>query len=69
MAGFDAPNDNNIWRLLVVITARKALHAIRDQHRLRRGGGQILSETDLASEKEGGALANVISWGHCLLTL
>src|SRR5260370_40284598 len=28
-----------LWRLLVVITARKAAHLLRDEGRLKRGGG------------------------------
>jgi DNA-directed RNA polymerase specialized sigma24 family protein len=30
---------DDLWRLLVVITARKALHLVRDAGRLKRGGG------------------------------
>jgi DNA-directed RNA polymerase specialized sigma24 family protein len=30
---------DDLWRLLVVITARKALHLVRDEGRLKRGGG------------------------------
>src|SRR5438270_8756823 len=30
---------DNLWRLLVVITARKALDQLAREHRLRRGGG------------------------------
>src|SRR5919198_391675 len=30
---------HDLWRLLVTITARKALYLIRDEHRLKRGGG------------------------------
>jgi DNA-directed RNA polymerase specialized sigma24 family protein len=29
---------DDLWRLLVVITARKVYHAQRDEHRLKRGG-------------------------------
>lgn len=31
---------DGLWRLLVVLTARKAGHLRRDQERLKRGGGQ-----------------------------
>ena len=31
---------DNLWKLLVVLTARKACHLIRDEGRLKRGGGQ-----------------------------
>ena len=30
---------DNLWRLLVVITVRKAAHLVRDEHRQKRGGG------------------------------
>jgi DNA-directed RNA polymerase specialized sigma24 family protein len=33
-------NRDNLWRLLVVITARKAYRLIRDETRQKRGGGQ-----------------------------
>jgi DNA-directed RNA polymerase specialized sigma24 family protein len=29
---------NNLWRLLVILTARKACHLIRDENRQKRGG-------------------------------
>src|ERR1700676_2249835 len=31
---------DGLWRLLIVITARKALHLLRDQGRHKRGGGR-----------------------------
>jgi len=39
-----------LWGLLVVIAARKALNSARDQRRLKRGGGQVRLEADLAKE-------------------
>jgi DNA-directed RNA polymerase specialized sigma24 family protein len=36
----DLQDRDNLWKLLVVLTARKASHLIRDDHRLKRGGGQ-----------------------------
>lgn len=30
---------DNLWKLLVVLTARKASHLLRDEQRLKRGGG------------------------------
>lgn len=32
---------DSLWRLLVVLTARKAAHQIRDEQRLKRGGGAL----------------------------
>lgn len=36
----DLGDRDNLWKLLVVLTARKACHLLRDEHRLKRGGGQ-----------------------------
>jgi DNA-directed RNA polymerase specialized sigma24 family protein len=33
-------DSDGLWRLLIVITARKALHLLRDQGRHKRGGGR-----------------------------
>ena len=44
---------DDLWRVLVTITARKAANQVRDQTRLKRGGGQVVAEADLAA----GALA------------
>jgi DNA-directed RNA polymerase specialized sigma24 family protein len=52
---------HDLWRLLVVITARKAAHHVRDERRARRGGGRVRAETDLAAaDDEAGLLAQVI---------
>ncbi len=32
---------DGLWQLLVVITARKAAHLVRDEGRLKRGGGAV----------------------------
>ena len=36
---------NNLWVLLVVITARKVMHHLRDATREKRGGGQVRGES------------------------
>ena len=36
---------DDLWHLLVTITARKAQHLIRDQSREKRGGGAVLGES------------------------
>ena len=36
---------DDLWRLLVFITARKAIGAIRHQTRAKRGGGGVLGES------------------------
>lgn len=33
---------DSLWRLLVVLTARKASHVVRDEGRLKRGGGVVI---------------------------
>jgi hypothetical protein len=35
--------------LLVTITARKALHLVRDEHRQKRGGGELGDPGDWAA--------------------
>jgi DNA-directed RNA polymerase specialized sigma24 family protein len=39
-------DSDGLWRLLIVITARKALHLRRDQQRLKRGGGRAAAGTN-----------------------
>jgi len=46
---------DDLWRLLVTITARKAYNRRRDEGRLKRGGGRVLGE---------GALAGVVPSGE-----
>jgi DNA-directed RNA polymerase specialized sigma24 family protein len=36
----DLSDRDNLWKLLVVLTVRKACHLLRDEQRLKRGGGQ-----------------------------
>ena len=38
---------DDLWRLLVTITARKALHLARDEHCQKRGGGAVRDEAAL----------------------
>jgi DNA-directed RNA polymerase specialized sigma24 family protein len=53
---------DDLWRLLLVMTARKAAHLVRDENRDRRGGGKVATEADLQKANEEGeaALAQVI---------
>jgi DNA-directed RNA polymerase specialized sigma24 family protein len=45
---FDLLQDrDDLWRLLVVITARKAADLKKRQNRVKRGGGRILGQSDL----------------------
>jgi DNA-directed RNA polymerase specialized sigma24 family protein len=51
----------DLWRLLLVLTARKAAHQVRDEVRLKRGGGQVRAEVDLAQgSADEAVLAGVI---------
>lgn len=44
--GFPQLNDrDDLWRLLSTVTARKAARLVRDQHRLKRGGGEVAGES------------------------
>ena len=46
---FPQLNDrDNLWRLLVVITARKALDQLAHEHSKRRGGGTLQGESRIA---------------------
>jgi DNA-directed RNA polymerase specialized sigma24 family protein len=36
---------HDLWRLLVTITDRKASNLVRDEHRLKRGGGAVQGES------------------------
>jgi DNA-directed RNA polymerase specialized sigma24 family protein len=38
---------DDLWRLLVVLTARKALDRVRHERRQKRGGGAVLGESAL----------------------
>jgi DNA-directed RNA polymerase specialized sigma24 family protein len=43
---------DNLWKLLVVLTARKALRRIQHERRHKRGGGKVAAEADLAPAAE-----------------
>ena len=42
----DLQDRDNLWKLLVVLTARKACHLMRDESRQKRGGGQKASAAE-----------------------
>jgi DNA-directed RNA polymerase specialized sigma24 family protein len=53
---------DDLFRILLLLTARKALHLRRDENAQKRGGGRVLTEADLASpDDEDAALAQVYS--------
>jgi RNA polymerase sigma factor (sigma-70 family) len=39
----------DLWRVLVTVTARKAADMIQHERRLKRGGGRVRTEADLAA--------------------
>jgi DNA-directed RNA polymerase specialized sigma24 family protein len=41
---------DDLWRLLVSLTARKAFDQMRDEHRLKRGGGAVLGQSALKGD-------------------
>ena len=63
----DLKGRDELWRLMVVITARKALRQRERQGRQKRGGGRLVGEAALAlagegeAEGAGGAFAQVVS--------
>jgi DNA-directed RNA polymerase specialized sigma24 family protein len=38
---------DSLWKLLVVLTARKAMRLVQHERRLKRGGGKVLAEADM----------------------
>jgi hypothetical protein len=41
---------DDLWRVLLLFTARKAAHLVRDERRDKRGGGRVRTEVDLADD-------------------
>ena len=56
----DLKGRDELWRLLVVITARKALRQRERQGRQKRGGGKLVGEAAFALAGEGDAFAQVV---------
>lgn len=55
---------DDLWRLLVVITARKACAQVQRRTRQKRGGGQVLAEGGLAGGEMDDAPAFELITGH-----
>jgi DNA-directed RNA polymerase specialized sigma24 family protein len=51
---------NDLGPLLVLITARKAIHLLKHERRQKRGGGKVQGETELAGADDEPLLAQVI---------
>jgi len=57
---FPQLNDrDNLWRILVVITARKAVNQLAREHSKRRGGGTVGSELRITSIAPGSSEAAI----------
>jgi DNA-directed RNA polymerase specialized sigma24 family protein len=41
---------DDLWRMLVVLTAHKALRLVQHERRQKRGGGHVFTEADLAPD-------------------
>jgi DNA-directed RNA polymerase specialized sigma24 family protein len=50
---------DDLWRLLVTITARKAADLLQREGRQKRGGGRVVGEADLAGVGDGTAAAGL----------
>jgi DNA-directed RNA polymerase specialized sigma24 family protein len=50
----DLSDRDNLWQLLVTITARKALQLVRHEQRVKRGGGAVRGESAFRALKESG---------------
>jgi DNA-directed RNA polymerase specialized sigma24 family protein len=46
----DLDDRDDLWRVLVTITVRKAADLIQREHRKKRGGGRVRPESDLATD-------------------
>jgi DNA-directed RNA polymerase specialized sigma24 family protein len=51
---------DDLWRLLVTLTARKAFDQVRDEHRLKRGGGAVFGQSALKAG--GGEAESEFEW-------
>jgi DNA-directed RNA polymerase specialized sigma24 family protein len=49
----DLRDRDELWRLLVVMTERKAIDQVRAQARLKRGGGRVVGESALDRSEAG----------------
>jgi len=60
----DLENRESLWALLAVLTIRKALKQARDEARLKRGGGQVLTDTDITQWFDGRLASSPLSDGQ-----
>jgi DNA-directed RNA polymerase specialized sigma24 family protein len=61
---FDQLKDrDDLWALLLTITAQKSVDRIRWDSRQRRGGGKVLRESELADAYQGRTIDDILSRG------
>jgi DNA-directed RNA polymerase specialized sigma24 family protein len=53
-------DSDNLWPLLVVLTARKALNRTNHERRQKRGGGRVQGESAWAGAEEGRGIEQVV---------
>ncbi len=51
---------DDLWRLVARITARKAVHLVEHEHRLKRGSGLVIAHTDLDGSNNGDGSAQLL---------
>jgi DNA-directed RNA polymerase specialized sigma24 family protein len=57
----DLGSRDDLWRLLVVLTARKAVNEMKHERRQKRGGGRVVGQAALdGSDPDGDALGRVM---------
>lgn len=50
----DLRDRDGLWRVLMTVTARKAARLVRDQGRLKRGGGEVAGESAFGADAAAG---------------
>ena len=50
----DLKDRDDLWRLLITLTAQKAVDQVRHDHRIKRGGGRVRGESALRKRDQSG---------------
>jgi ECF sigma factor len=64
----DIEDRDDLWKLLIALTARKALNVIRREGQQKRGGGRVLSASSLVADGEADAYAALLDWEPLTVT-
>jgi DNA-directed RNA polymerase specialized sigma24 family protein len=51
---------DDLWKLLMAITARKAFNLVRNERREKRGGGNVRQASALTADREADAFADIL---------